>query len=90
MNIRNSFFAITIALCAAPALAGNTVDTFGRASPTPGTGSTPSTISNCGPSCHVGNVQGRAALNYIRTPRPIERNAVSGRDADVGSVFGRA
>lgn len=88
MNIRNAFFAI--ALFAAPAVAGNTVDTFGRASPAHGAGSALSTVSGCGASCHVGNVQGRAALNYIRTPRPIERSAVNGRDADVGSVFGRA
>lgn len=88
MNFRNRLAVCIIGFAAAPALAGNTVDTFGRASPTPGAGGTAS-MSDCGANCHVSKVQGRAALNHIRTPRPIDHSAVNVRGLGVDEGYGR-
>lgn len=87
MNFRNLFAVCIIGIAAAPAFAGNPVDTYGRASPAPGAGGMVS-MSDCG-TCHVGKVQGRAALNHIRTPRPIDHGAVNVRGMGVDEGYGR-
>jgi len=89
MNITKSLIAVAFAVSATSAFAGGTVDTYGRASAVPAGGAT--TIADgCSQDCHVSQVQGRAALNYIKTPRPAAHGSVNVRNAGVDSVHGRA
>ena len=89
MNFTKPLIAVAFAVSATSAFAGGTVDTYGRASTMPGG---PATIiaDGCSQDCHVGKVQGRAALNYIKTPRPAAQSSVHVRNADADSVYGRA
>jgi hypothetical protein len=89
MNVTKSVIAAAFALCATSTFAGGSVDSYGRASAMPQAGNGPTLTAGC-MSCHVSEVQGRAALNYIRTPRPLASDVVTVRNAPVEAVYGRA
>lgn len=89
MNITKSLIAVAFAVSATSSFAGGTVNTYGRASAMPG-GVATTIADGCSQDCHVGEVQGRAALNYIKTPRPAAHSSVNVRNAGVDSVYGRA
>lgn len=89
MNVTKSVIAAAFALCATSTFAGGSVESYGRASAMPQGGNSPTLTAGC-TSCHVSEVQGRAALNYIRTPRPVAGEVVTVRSSRVESVYGRA
>ncbi len=90
MSITRSSAAIAFALCASSALAGNTVETFGRGSTLPQEGSRVTAVAAGCASCHVATVQGRATITVVHARRQASGSRVRLRNAGVESVYGRA
>ncbi len=90
MKLANVLYTAVFAFSASLAIAAQPVEQYGRAAATAGNGATTTIASGCAQRCSVDEVQGRAALNYIATPRPIKNDNVGTRNARVDSVFGRA
>lgn len=87
MNFIKTAVAVIATVCVSAAFAAQPIEQSGR-SGAPRAGAS-ALISACSQGCRVDQVQGRAALNYIATPRPIAREAVRIRNAAVDAHFGR-
>lgn len=86
MKIVNLLLAVPLVAGAAGAFAATPVQREGRASSIGGV-AVATMQSRCA-ACHVEQLQGRAALNYIVTPRPIARETVHARGTFSDSVAG--
>lgn len=87
MSLIKAAVAVIAVVCGSAAFAVQPIEQSGRSGASRAGAS--ALISACSQGCRVDPVHGRAALNYIATPRPIAREAVRIRNAAADAHHGR-